>query len=117
MEKQPCVYLLASGRNGTLYLGVTSDLMKRIWQHREHMVGGFSDRYGVTQLVWYEVHESMDSAIQREKRMKKWNREWKVRLIDETNPSWRDLWSDIVGLSPETKSMGSRLRGNDEQRQ
>jgi putative endonuclease len=98
MERHPCVYLLASDRNGTLYLGVTSDPVRRIWQHREHVVEGFSDRYHVTRLVWYELHGSMDAARQREKRVKKWNRAWKVRLIDETNPSWRDLWPDIVGI-------------------
>ena len=100
MEKQPCVYLLASRRNGTLYAGVTSDLVGRTWQHREHVVEGFSKRYEVTRLVWYELHLTMESAIQREKRIKKWNRAWKVRLIDETNPSWRDLWPDITGQEP-----------------
>ncbi len=96
MNKQPCVYLLASDRNGTLYIGVTSNLVARNWQHREHVVEGFTSRYGVTRLVWYELHDTMDSAIQREKRIKKWNREWKVRLVDEMNPSWRDLWPDIT---------------------
>ena len=111
MDKQPCVYLLASDRNGTLYAGVTSDLIGRIWQHREHVIEGFSARHGVTRLVWYELHPTMESAIQREKRIKKWNRAWKVRLIDEMNPSWRDLWPDIAGLK--ATSMDSRLRGND----
>jgi putative endonuclease len=97
MLKQPCVYLLASGRNGTLYVGVTSNLIGRIWQHRTHAVEGFSSRYGVTQLVWYEQHPTMESAILREKRVKKWNRSWKVNLINETNPSWRDLWLDLTG--------------------
>lgn len=100
MQKQPCVYLLASSRNGTLYAGVTSDLIARAWQHREHVVDGFSKRYGVTRLVWYELHPSMESAIQREKRIKKWNRDWKMRLIDAGNPSWRDLWTDIIGQRP-----------------
>ena len=72
----------------------------RVWQHREHAVEGFSKRYDVTLLVWYEAHPTMDSAIQREKRLKKWNRAWKVRLVDESNPSWRDLWPDILGLDP-----------------
>ncbi|MDR1994358.1 GIY-YIG nuclease family protein [Azonexus sp.] len=91
MHKQPCVYLLASDRNGTLYVGVTSNLVGRIWQHQTHAVEGFSHRYNVTRLVWYEVHPTMESAIQREKCIKKWNRAWKVELINKTNPSWRDL--------------------------
>ena len=117
MEKQPYVYLLASHCNGTLYVGVTSNLIARVWQHREHLADGFSRRYNVDCLVWYEAHPTMDSAIQREKRIKKWNRAWKVRLVDDMNPSWRDLWPDIVGLTPRTGSMDSRLRGNDEQKQ
>src|SRR5262245_31065757 len=115
MDKQPCVYLLASSRNGTLYLGVTSALVARVWQHREHIVEGFSDRHGVTRLVWFELHDTMDSAIQREKRIKKWNRAWKLRLIDEVNPSWRALLPDINDQTPRATSMDSRLRGNDEQ--
>ncbi|MDR2239871.1 MAG: GIY-YIG nuclease family protein [Zoogloeaceae bacterium] len=97
MNKQPCVYLLASGKNGTLYTGVTSNLIGRIWQHRTHAVEGFSKRYNITRLVWYELHPTMESAILREKRIKKWNRAWKVELINKENPSWRDLWPDIVG--------------------
>ncbi|UTA56101.1 GIY-YIG nuclease family protein [Lysobacter soli] len=106
MERIPCVYLLASNRNGTLYLGVTSDPIKRIWQHREHVVDGFSDRYDVTRLVWFEVHDTMESAIMREKRIKKWNRDWKIRLIDEMNPSWRDLWPELVGMKPTSNVHG-----------
>ena len=113
MEKQPCVYLLASDRNGTLYAGVTSDLVRRVWQHRTHAVEGFSNQYDITRLVWFEQHESMESAIQREKRLKKWNRAWKVAMIDKVNPSWRDLWPDITGQEP--TSMGPRLLGDDEQ--
>lgn len=97
MEKQPCVYLLASNRNGTLYCGVTSDLVQRIWQHREHLADGFTKQHAVTRLVWFEQHATMESAIRREKQIKKWNRAWKLRLIDELNPSWRDLWPDITG--------------------
>ncbi|MGY0557974.1 GIY-YIG nuclease family protein [Lysobacter sp. A421] len=107
MEKQPSVYLLASSRNGTLYIGVTSDLVTRVWQHREHVVEGFSARHDVTRLVWYEQHDVMESAIQREKRIKKWNREWKLRLIDSFNPSWRDLWPDIIGAVPAANVHGS----------
>ena len=100
MQLNPCVYLLASFRNGTLYCGVTSDLVQRIGQHRNHMVEGFTHRYGVTRLVWYEQHATMDSAITREKRIKHWNRAWKLRLIDAMNPSWRDLWPDITDQAP-----------------
>ena len=96
--KQPAVYILATGKRGTLYIGVTSDLVARIWQHREHVVDGFTKRYKVTQLVWYELHGTMESAIHREKQLKKWNREWKLRLVGESNPEWRDLWDEIVGL-------------------
>ena len=95
--KHPAVYILASERNGTLYTGVTSDLVARTWQHREHVVDGFTKRYKVTILVWYELHGSMDAAILREKQIKKWNRAWKLRLIQESNPRWNDLWSHIVG--------------------
>ncbi len=95
--KQPAVYLLASKKHGTLYIGVTSNLVARTWQHRQHVVDGFSKRYGVDVLVWYEVHETMESAILREKQLKKWKREWKLRLVEEANPEWRDLWDEIVG--------------------
>ena len=95
--KQPAVYILASGRNGTLYVGVTSDLAKRTWQHKEHLVNGFAERHSVEYLVWFELHTTMVSAITREKQIKKWNREWKVRLIEESNPYWNDLWTQIIG--------------------
>ena len=100
MPKHPCVYLLASNRNGTLYIGVTSNLIARVWQHREHVAEGFTAKYDVTRLVWYEQHETMESAILREKRLKKWRRAWKVELVESANPSWRDLWPDILGLEP-----------------
>ncbi|MDO9311374.1 MAG: GIY-YIG nuclease family protein [Nitrosomonas sp.] len=93
----PAVYLLASQRNGTLYIGVTSNLIQRIWQHREGLAEGFTKKYGVKTLVWYEQHATMESAIAREKALKKWNRAWKLRLIEETNPQWRDLWPEING--------------------
>jgi len=96
MEKHPCVYILASKRNGTLYVGVTSDLVKRIWQHREGVVDGFSKRYTVKSLVWYELHDNMESAIMREKRIKQWKRAWKLELIEKTNPQWLDLWDEIT---------------------
>ena len=93
--KAPCVYMLASKARGTLYVGVTSDLVQRVWQHRSDLVEGFTRRYGVHRLVWYEVHETMESAIVREKALKKWNRAWKVRLIEEDNPGWADLYEGI----------------------
>ncbi|MGJ7903442.1 GIY-YIG nuclease family protein [Lysobacter sp. 1R34A] len=99
MSRSPAVYLLASAKRGTLYTGVTSDLIQRVWQHREHLAQGFTERYGFDRLVWYEQHETMENAIQREKKIKKWNREWKIRLIEENNPEWRDLWQDIAGTS------------------
>lgn len=95
MEKQPCVYMLASRRNGTLYIGVTSNLPQRIAQHKSGQIPGFARKYGVNRLVWYEVHENMESAITREKQMKKWNRAWKIRQIMRGNPEWRDLTADI----------------------
>ncbi len=97
MEKQPAVYLLASRRNGTLYIGVTSNLVKRIWEHRNNVVEGFTKSHGVHTLVYYEQHATMEAAITREKQLKKWNRAWKLRLVEERNPDWRDLWPEIVG--------------------
>ncbi len=94
--KAPCVYILASGQNGTLYIGVTSDLVKRVWQHKNDVVEGFSKSYNVHLLVWYEVHETMESAIQREKNIKKWNRKWKLELIEKENPGWKDLYETLI---------------------
>ena len=96
MEKNPYVYILASKPNGTLYIGVTSDLVKRVWQHKNNQVEGFTKKYNVHHLVWYEKHEDMQSAIVREKQIKKWNRQWKIRLVKETNPNWRDLYLEIL---------------------
>ena len=96
--KQPAVYILASHYQGTLYIGVTRDLIARVWQHREHVVGGFTKQHLVVQLVWYEQHGSMESAILREKQLKKWNRAWKIRLIESMNPAWKDLWPSIIGV-------------------
>ena len=95
--KQPAVYILASQRNGTLYIGVTSDLIKRIWEHRSDLVEGFTKKYRVHQLVYFEQHQDMLAAITREKQLKKWNRAWKLALIEKSNPEWHDLWGDIVG--------------------
>ena len=96
MPKLPCVYILASRRNGTLYVGVTSDLVKRVWEHRNDAADGFTKQYGVHDLVWYERHETMESAIAREKALKEWKRQWKLRLIEEANPGWRDLYAEIL---------------------
>jgi putative endonuclease len=87
---------LASKRNGTLYVGVTSDLVKRVWEHKNNMVEGFTKRYGVHRLVWYELHECMESAIQREKHLKEWKRKWKLELIEGANRNWNDLYCLIV---------------------
>jgi len=102
IEKQPCVYVLASGVNGTLYVGVTSNLIVRVYQHRENLVEGFTSRYGVHNLVWYEVHEQMESAILREKQIKKWSRVAKKRLIELVNPTWQDLWVSLTSPSLES---------------
>jgi putative endonuclease len=95
VEKLFAVYVMASKRNGTLYTGVTSNLPKRVWEHREGVVKGFTAEYGVKNLVWYEVHENAISAITREEQIKKWNRIWKLSLIERMNPEWRDLFGDI----------------------
>jgi putative endonuclease len=89
------VYILASRRNGTLYIGMTDDLSRRIWEHRTGVTPGFTKKYGVKTLVWYEVHESREAAFQRERQLKKWSRAWKLRLIEEMNPQWRDLTDEI----------------------
>lgn len=125
--KQPAVYMLASQRNGTLYIGVTSDLIQRVWQHREGLAEGFTKEHGVKILVWYEQHETMESAIRKEKAMKKWLRAWKLKTIEQTNPEWNDLWPEITGAVIPAKAgiqqdinafdlnpLDSRLRGNDE---
>lgn len=95
VTKQPAVYILASKRNGTLYVGVTSDLVKRVWEHKQNVVAGFTRTYRVHNLVYFEQHEDMRQAIQREKHIKKWNRSWKIELIERTNSTWQDLWSSI----------------------
>ncbi|MDN5940767.1 MAG: GIY-YIG nuclease family protein [Nitrospira sp.] len=105
--KQPAVYMLASRHNGTLYTGVTSDLVRRIWEHRNDLVEGFTKRYGVRSLVYFELHDDMLEAIRREKQVKKWNRAWKIELIERTNPQWQDLWRSLT----ESEEMDSRLNG------
>ena len=94
----PCVYILASRTRGVSYVGVTSDLVKRVWQHRNECADGFTKRYRIKRLVWYEVHETMESAIRREKAIKKWYRDWKLDLIEESNPGWVDLYDEILGM-------------------
>ena len=96
MEKIFCVYMMASQRNGTLYTGVTSDLVKRVYEHREGSVDGFTKEYAVKTLVWYEVHEDALSAISREKQIKAWKRGWKLKMIEQRNPEWRDLYQEIT---------------------
>jgi len=93
---QPCVYILASQRNGTLYIGVTSNLVQRIWQHKNDQVDGFTKQHQVHILVWYEQHERIESAIVREKQIKEWKRQWKLDLIEKFNPYWNDLYKTIV---------------------
>ena len=88
--------MLASQPNGTLYTGVTNDLVRRVWEHRNDTIDGFTKQYGVHRLVYYELHTSMIEAIRREKRIKKWRRAWKIELIEKENPDWRDLWPSIV---------------------
>ena len=94
--KQPCVYILASEKYGTLYIGVTSDLIKRVWEHKSDVIRGFTKQYGVHTLVWFEQHATMESAIFREKVLKAWKRDWKLNLIEATNAEWRDLYPDLV---------------------
>jgi len=100
MRKQPAVYILANKRNGTLYTGVTSDLLKRVWEHKNDLVEGFTKKYEVHKLVWFEVHERMISAIEREKRIKEWKRKWKIELIENNNPDWQDLFIKIYNWIP-----------------
>ena len=91
MARQPAVYILASNRNGTLYIGVTSDLPQRVWQHKKDLVDGFTKKYGLHRLVYYELHADMASAITRERHMKKWNRAWKLELIEKQNSKWEEI--------------------------
>ncbi len=102
MKKNGYVYILANRRNGTLYIGVTSDLIRRVWEHRNGVVDGFTKEYNVKLLVHYECFATVEDAIRREKAIKKWHRKWKLQLIERDNPDWRDLWPDIAG-SPRTR--------------
>jgi putative endonuclease len=101
LTKQYYVYIMGSKRNGTLYTGITGDLIRRTYQHRNGLLSGFTKKYGVTQLVWYEVHQDVNEAIKREKNIQAWKRQWKLRLIEESNPEWNDLYEEITGCQPE----------------
>jgi putative endonuclease len=92
------VYILASGRNGTLYIGVTNDLIRRVYEHKKKLIKGFTSKYNVDKLVYFEYTNDINGAIAREKQLKKWNREWKLKLIEDKNPNWRDLYYDYGGL-------------------
>lgn len=106
MPKRGSVYILASRRNSTLYIGVTSDLPKRVWMHKHDMIEGFTKEYGVHRLVYFEEYHDIREAIVREKRLKKWNRTWKLRLIEEMNPAWADLYEQIAGFSGSPPTRG-----------
>jgi putative endonuclease len=110
MRKSPCVYILASARNGTLYIGVTSDLAGRVSVHIQDLVPGFTAKHSVHRLVYYEMHETMEAAIAREKQLKKWNRLWKIRLIEGANPEWLDLFDRHSGAILDLPADGERRR-------
>src|SRR5260221_9050692 len=95
--KRPCVYILASRPYGTFYVGVTSELAHRMAQHEQGLIEGFTKKYGIKMLVYYEMHDAMDAAIAREKRLKRWRREWKYRLVEQMNPEWRNLFDSVTG--------------------
>ena len=97
MEKQPAVYMLASGRNGTSPIGATRNLVRRVWQHREHLVEGSTRAHEVTRLALAQPADEMAAAVQREKQLKKWNRNWRIRLTEERDPDWSDLRPGIAG--------------------
>ena len=101
MPKAYCVYLMASGRNGTLYLGATSDLIKGVHQHKTGAADGFTKKYHVDRLVWFEQHESANSMVTRERQLKEWKRDWKIEMIETLNPMWRDLYGEILGVGPD----------------
>ena len=94
--KQPAVYILSSKKNGTLYIGVTSNLIKRVWEHKNNVVAGFTKKYSVHDLVWHELRDTMETAITREKALKSWKREWKIKIIIQNNPEWTDLYQSIL---------------------
>lgn len=95
MDKKFYVYILTKARNSTFYIGMTSDLPKRIWEHKNEVADGFTKKYGIKTLVYFEIFDDAEQAIKREKRLKKWPRAWKVKIIEETNPNWKDLYTEI----------------------
>jgi putative endonuclease len=101
MEKYYYVYILANNRNGTLYIGITSEIVKRIWQHREKVFQGFTEKYNINKLVYYEIFKDPQNAIKREKRLKKYKREWKINIIEKDNPEWKDLYDQLISGLPE----------------
>ena len=101
MSKDYYVYILASRKNGTLYVGVTSDLIKRVWEHKNKLIEGFTQKYNTDKLVYFEQCSNVESAISREKRLKKYNRKWKLELIGKANPEWRDLYSELISGFPD----------------
>ena len=105
MEKRFYVYILASRRNGTLYIGVTSDLLKRVLEHKKKLAEGFTERYSVDKLVYYEQFQDAESALMREKRMKKYNRKWKIDLIEKSNPDWKDLYEELISGLPDQEAV------------
>ena len=109
--KQPCVYILASKRNGTLYIGVTSNLAERVAMHKQELLEGFSKRYQTHDLVYYEMHPLMEDAIKREKRLKEWQRAWKLRVIEQANPEWLDLYDEVSGAILDAPADGERFLG------
>jgi putative endonuclease len=113
MPKQPTVYIMASEKNGTLYTGVTSNLIKRVWEHKNDAIPGFTQRYGVHTLVWFELHPTMESAIRREKSIKGWKRKWKLDLIEKENQNWHDLYDSITGLESDSLSR-TAIRGRND---
>jgi putative endonuclease len=100
MEKQYYVYILASKRNGTLYIGMTSDLVKRVWEHKNELANGFTHKYGIKKLVYFEQFQDPTNAIKKEKRLKKYKRKWKLELIEKINPEWKDLYHELISGSP-----------------
>ena len=96
--KQPAVYILASKKNGTLYIGVTCDLIRRIYEHKQKLIEGFTSQYGVDRLVYYELYDDISEAIKREKQLKNWKREWKTALIEKSNAEWNELYEEILGM-------------------
>ena len=101
MGKSFYVYILSSKRNGTLYIGVTSDLIKRAWEHKNKLAEGFTEKYGIDKLVYYEQFQDAESALRREKRLKKYNRKWKIDLIEKSNPDWKDLYEELISGLPD----------------